>query len=230
METTCADASVLVAGCPLPELSTGRMRQHCKQLEATLNSYDPDKYHLKHIQMFSDKGPALPARLSRCIGYMLATIHLKRTSGAGNATSACNASFSHSGKAAFFAYREETGSLGLDAEPADRCIHGIERFCSPQKRLLKKENGSLLSWLVLEACLKAAGHNLASAPFFIPEIVGHRQGISLVDKQKIFWKLLPFPGHWICLASSHQFAGVKRIWFPFSHLANRSVRTTDAQL
>lgn len=125
--------------------------------------------------------------------------------------------FSHSGKAAFCAlqmvtpdtrvgrwtYRETVWAL--DAESLDSPAPCARAFATAeQNRLLSPATAArdaLRRWTVKEAVLKALGAGLTRDPATLPSgRAGQRAGLLHLEGRSIVWRLLPCPGHWLCLA------------------------------
>ena len=130
------------------------------------------------------------------------------------------AAFSHSGQAAFCAVRpapahEKPASMALDAEwvaappPDGRAFAPDERAALPPRTLGNEalNRDALRRWVIKEALLKALGTGLSRDPATVGSgRFGQRRGMLSEQPVPLLWRLVPCPGHWLCLvqaASGH---------------------------
>ena len=121
--------------------------------------------------------------------------------------------FSHSGEAAFCALCPAPADAAvaphaLDAEsllsppPAPNAFAPAElarREASLSPQSINRE--ALRRWTIKEALLKASGLGLGMDPARVPTgSFGQRAGIWHGPLGIFYWRSLPHPGHWLCLA------------------------------
>ena len=149
-----------------------------------------------------------------------------------------HAAFSHSGEAAFCALcpAPADGVLAphaLDAESLLSPPPALNAFAPAE--LPRHETGlsqqginreALRRWTIKEALLKASGLGLGMDPARVPTgIFGQRAGIWHGPMGIFYWRSLPYPAHWLCLA---QQVGAKTDFRPglLRPLVHRQTPTT----
>lgn len=119
--------------------------------------------------------------------------------------------FSHSGLAAFCALAPAEGqhvaAFALDAESVAAAPPAASAFVKAE---LPTEAGltqpfadreALRRWTIKESLLKAAGLGLGMPPASVPTgWLGQRTGLWRGPLGQLGWRVVPCPGHWLCLA------------------------------
>ncbi|MDR0816155.1 MAG: 4'-phosphopantetheinyl transferase superfamily protein [Desulfovibrio sp.] len=145
--------------------------------------------------------------------------------------------FSHSGAAAFCALARLPGqqrilaaseqhALALDAEALINPPPSQRAFADGEMRPLaspaQAQREALRRWTIKEAILKASGLGLSHDPATLyAGRAGGRAGCVSLSSSALHWRLVPCPGHWLCLASSQPFLqtspdALRFFWFTAS--------------
>ncbi|BAV92391.1 4'-phosphopantetheinyl transferase family protein [Candidatus Desulfovibrio trichonymphae] len=145
--------------------------------------------------------------------------------------------FSHSSAAAFCALARlssqqrnsaasEQHVLALDAEALINPPPSQRAFADGEMRPLaspaQAQREALRRWTIKEAILKASGLGLSHDPATLyAGRAGGRAGCVSLSSGAMYWRLVPCPGHWLCLAGSQVFLqtspdALRFFWFTAS--------------
>ena len=205
---------MLILAAPLPRLPDADLRLLCQRWGAHLSPCLADSQQ-GYLQKFTPSGPGLTALASRLLARLL-LFHGLRVLGKSPSPPILASdghgrpclpgwlvNFSHSAQAAFCALRRGDAPpvlLGLDAEAATEHPPALRAF-APQEQARLTPRNSLARWTIKEAALKAIGTGLATDPALLETgSLAPRCGHIAAGGQDLAWRLIPCPGHWLCLA------------------------------